>query len=71
VVAMLKIDRIEDSSKECFQSKISYKGEGDIICIEHFSRIGSLLSEAHMTYEEALTYARLITEVCDKALGIE
>lgn len=58
-------------SKECWKSRISYIAADDVIAIEHFSETGHLLSEVKMNYEDALNYAKLIYDVCDKALGIE
>lgn len=68
---MLEYSLVEDSPTECHKSKISYISDGDLICIEHFSKVGKLLSEARMTYEEALDYSRLIAEVCDEAFGAD
>jgi hypothetical protein len=61
----------ENAAKECFKSRISYIEHDDVICIEHFSGTGQLLSEVRMDYEAALGYARLIMDITDKALGIE
>ena len=60
-----------NSTTECWKSRISYIKSDDVICIEHFSETGDLLSEVKMNYDDALRYARLIEDVCDKALGVE
>lgn len=68
---MLSTRTNANPSKECWQSRISYIAADDVISIEHFSETGVLLSEVRMDYEAALSYARLINDVCDKALGVD
>lgn len=68
---MLETQVIIENSKETYKSRIRFLPFDELICIEHFSQSGNLLSEAMMTYDEALSYARLINEVVDEAFGDE
>jgi hypothetical protein len=68
---MQTITRIDqDQTTECSNLRVSYIEEIDCIILEQFAEDGVLLSEALMGIEEALGYAKSITRVCDKALGI-
>jgi len=60
-----------NSATECWKSRISYIKADDVICIEHFSETGDLLSEVKMNYDDAYAYANLLLQVVDKSLGIE
>jgi hypothetical protein len=53
-----------------YRLRISYHDTIDAVTIEHFSKEGALLSECRLTPEDAMDYARTITDVCDEALGI-
>ncbi len=55
----------------CYKLRISYFNEADVVTIEHYSDNGVLLSEARLSPEDALDYAKSITDVVDQALGIE
>lgn len=55
----------------CYRSKIIYDKDEDLIYIEHFGEKGKLLSRVRMDYEDAYSYARLLLDVADHALGIE
>jgi len=68
---MLNPNENVNSATDCWKSRISYIKEDDVICIEHFSEDGHLLSEVKMNYEDAYSYANLLLQVVDKALGIE
>jgi hypothetical protein len=57
-------------SKETYKSRISFLPFDELISIEHFSQSGDLLSETRMSYEEAISYARLINDVCDEAFSV-
>ncbi len=70
VVPMLNPNANVNSATECWKSRISYIKADDIICIEHFSEDGHLLSEVKMNYDDAYKYAQLLLEVVDKSLGI-
>jgi len=68
---MLNPNANENSATECWKSRISYIKADDVICIEHFSETGDLLSEVKMNYDDAYAYANLLLEVVDKSLGIK
>lgn len=59
------------SETVCYRSKITYDRDQDLIFIDHFGEKGRLLSRVRMDCEDAYSYARLIEEVCDHALGVE
>ncbi len=59
-----------NAATDCWKSRISYIKADDVICIEHFSEDGHLLSEVKMNYDDAYRYAQLLLEVVDKSLGI-
>lgn len=66
---MLNALTVETTSKETYKSRISFLPYDELISIEHFSQSGQLLSEARMSFDEALDYAKLINEVVDEAFG--
>ena len=65
-----RVNANENSATDCWKSRISYIKADDVICIEHFSEDGHLLSEVKMNYDDAYRYAQLLLEVVDKSLGI-
>ena len=71
MLSMLRTEKLNaNSTVECWKSRISYIKEDDIICIEHFSETGQLLSEIKMNYDDAYDYARHLVDVIDKAIGV-
>lgn len=55
---------------ECRKLRIEYHEDTDCFCIAHYSGDGVLLSEACLSPDDALDYAKTIEEVYDKALGV-
>ncbi len=66
----IRTDQDLAQTVECNNLTVSYIPELDSICIQHFSEDDELLSEAIMEIEEAMSYAKSINNVIDKALGI-
>lgn len=56
---------------ECRKLRIEYHQDTDCFCIAHYSGDGVLLSEARLSGEDALDYAKTIEEVYDRAFNIE
>ena len=64
--------RIElDPNIETYKTRITYVEGSDIVRIEHFNEKDKVISELFMDYEDAYSYARLITDVADKVIGVE
>lgn len=60
-----------DQNVDTYKTRITYVEGSDIIRIEHFNEKDKVLSELFMDYEDAYEYAKMITSVADRVLGVE
>jgi hypothetical protein len=57
--------------QDTWKTRISYLEDYDLISIEHFAESGKLLSKIELECEDALDFAKSITEVVDQAIGVK